>query len=461
MTCIKSSMEKNPKSVISIIGTTGVGKSDLGVCLAEALNGEIINADSMQMYKGIPQITNKHPIKERHGIPHHVMNHVSWNEEYDIHRFQRECLAKISEIHERGKLPILVGGTHYYLQSVLLLNKTINPDSDSTIYARKLTAEQSEILNTGSPDQLHDLLLKYDPIVAGKFHPHDVRRVKRALEVYYKTGKPASEFYRSQLKQQQYRSRLRFNTLFLWLYADPSILEPRLDSRVDKMMDQGALTELTQLYDYYTSLPDPKPGMDHGCFQVIGFKEFLPYLNSHPKGYLNEHPKTEVLDDPEFIKCCDEMKLRTRRYARRQVKWIKNTLIPDLQSEEEHNWCHFGKVYILNATDLSQWNELISSRALPIAKQFIETKKVDDSISQVPLNLQEKQLIRSSKSKFDESKWKQYTCNVCIDKKTGKPQILIGDQYEIHMKSRRHKRNVEKQARHKKLEKFLKDRQNK
>ncbi|VEU22422.1 DEKNAAC103577 [Brettanomyces naardenensis] len=432
-----STIKQRPGSVVSIIGTTGVGKSDLGVALAEALGGEIINADSMQMYKGLPQITNKHPMPERHGIPHHIMDHVAWNEEYHIHRFQKECLAKIDEIHSRGKLPILVGGTHYYLQSVLFVNKTIDTrETQDQEQLGDISKEQKKILDEGSPELLHQLLVQYDPVVAMKFHPHDVRRIKRALEVFYRTGKPASEYYREQQKAQRYESRLRYNTLFLWLYALPEELDKRLDKRVDKMMDQGGLEELGELYEYYDKLPEPKPGMDQGCFQVIGFKEFLPFLEQNP---IREMSKEEVLRDPLFIECCEEMKLRTRRYAKRQVKWIRNTLIPDLEIESQHNWCNGGRVYVLNATDLSRWDE-VEERGLEIVREFVDKGKVGEVIEQVPEGLESEGLVRSKKERFDESKWVYHTCNICLDKE-GKKLVLVGDQYELHLRSRRHKRS--------------------
>ena len=109
--------------------------------MAQAINGEIINADSMQVYRGLEAITNKHPIAERRGIPHHVMDHVDWKEEYYIHRFTKEANTAIDDIHSRGKVPIIIGGTHYYLQSLLFDNKTITAEKSD------LTEEQSQILD--------------------------------------------------------------------------------------------------------------------------------------------------------------------------------------------------------------------------------------------------------------------------------------------------------------------------
>ena len=180
------------KKVIVIAGTTGVGKSQLSIQLAQKFNGEVINSDSMQVYKDIPIITNKHPLQEREGIPHHVMNHVDWSEEYYSHRFETECMNAIEDIHRRGKIPIVVGGTHYYLQT--LFNKRVDTKSSE----RKLTRKQLDILESTDPDVVYNTLVKCDPDIATKYHPNDYRRVQRMLEIYYKTGKKPSETFNEQ-----------------------------------------------------------------------------------------------------------------------------------------------------------------------------------------------------------------------------------------------------------------------
>ena len=263
-------------TIISIIGPTGVGKSKFGIELAKLLNGEIINADSMQMYKGADIITNKHPIAERDGIPHHVMNHVNWDEEYHIHRFKSESISKINDITSRGKIPIIVGGTHYYLQSLLFSNKTIettddnfnnssteseveNKDDKFSDMESRLTEEENQILN-GPSSELIKHLKSVDPKVAEKFHPNDTRRIRRALEIYYLTKIPTSEFYSLQKNKEKTETSLRFKTIFFWLYSDQQILDKRLDERVDDMMKSGAITELQELYDYYRTL-NPAPDL--------------------------------------------------------------------------------------------------------------------------------------------------------------------------------------------------------
>ncbi|KAG7828354.1 hypothetical protein KL920_003491 [Ogataea angusta] len=275
--------------VISIIGTTGVGKSQFAVELARAVDGEIVNADSMQMYRGLDQITNKHPVAERKGVPHHVMDHTPWDTEYYIHRFKQEAMAAIADIHSRGKTAILVGGTHYYLQSLLFLNKTLD-----TATAEQLTDAERAVLD-GQPDEVFRTLQQKDPVVAQKFHPNDHRRVRRALEIYFATKQRTSDLYRSQ--QQQAVSALRYQMLFFWLYARQDVLDERLDSRVDKMLQQGALAEIREMHAF-RSRTEPTMELHRGVWQVIGYKEFLPYLEEGPE---------------RLAGCIEDMKRNTRR----------------------------------------------------------------------------------------------------------------------------------------------------
>ena len=235
---IKTMTEK--KKVIVIAGTTGVGKSQLSIQLATKFDGEIINSDSMQVYKDIPIITNKHPIEEREGVPHHVMNHVPWTEEYFLHKFEKECLETINDIHSRGKVPIIVGGTHYYLQ--VLFNKNMATREES---GRQLNQRERDILESNNPQLIYDTLMENDPTIAKRYHPNDTRRVQRMLEIFYLTGEKPSESFNNQ------DLTLRFDTLFLWLYSEPAPLEKRLDDRVDVMLANGGMSEINQLYTYY------------------------------------------------------------------------------------------------------------------------------------------------------------------------------------------------------------------
>lgn len=401
--------------------------TQFSIDLAQAINGEIINADSMQVYRGLEAITNKHPIAERRGIPHHVMDHVDWKEEYYIHRFTKEANTAIDDIHSRGKVPIIIGGTHYYLQSLLFDNKTITAEKSD------LTEEQLQILD-GPVETLFSTLLQLDPVIAGKFHPQDGRKLRRALEIIYTTGQNPSEIYRDQKLEELEDSSLRFNTLLFWVYSDPEVLKPRLDKRVDNMMQGSAIDEIKSLYEVYNEM-EPRPDCTSGVWQVIGFKEFLPWLAD------GQHSL--------FLDGVERMQIRTRQYAKYQVKWIRKLLGVELQKEARFGYKYGGKLYMLDATDLQVWDQLVKTRGVSIANQFLESGPTSVTAAQIPERLQSQfdlntglATTRSNKTLGSESNWKHYECSVCKDK-SGKPLISVGkEQWDIHTKSRRHKKQV-------------------
>ncbi|RLV93935.1 tRNA dimethylallyltransferase mitochondrial [Spathaspora sp. JA1] len=421
-------MTKPKKPIISIVGTTGVGKSQFSIDLAKAINGEIINADSMQVYKKLDIITNKHPIPEREGIPHHVMDHVDWNERYYLHPFRQQAIAAIDDIHSRGKIPIVVGGTHYYLQTLLFNNKTVGDEEELEQENKtELTTAQLEILD-GPVDQLFQELQKVDPLIASKFHPQDDRKLRRALEIWYTTGKKPSDLYRQQKYHELEDSSLRYNTLIFWVYCDREVLTPRLDTRVDKMMELGAIEEIKEMYEVYKS---KNYTTTSGVWQVIGFKEFLPWLDSNMNN----------LD--LFKQGVETMKVRTRQYAKYQIRWILNVLLIELEKESRFNYKYGGKLYILDATDLTHWQQQVKTRGIEITKQFLQGST---ELPQAPQELMH--MFNKSKSHTSQKvlhadlNWKHYTCDICKDK-SGKPYVMVGkDVYDQHMASKRHRRTI-------------------
>lgn len=420
-------LQQQRKKIIVIVGTTGVGKSDLSIEIAAKFNGECINADSMQVYKDAPIITNKHPIPERKGVPHHVMNHVPWDQEYFIHRFERECIDAIDDIHKRGKLPIVVGGTHYYLQ--VLFNK-ITPSMESLSLGDQ--DQIKKLYDTYPILQMNDeqgkidryrLLCQVDPIIASKYHPNDDRRVLRMLEIYYMTNKKPSDLF----KQQELS--LKYDTLFLWLYSNPKELNERLDSRVDKMLDQGGMDEIKQLYKYFNDHHLTKEQCENGVWQVIGYKEFLPWL---------QDPQNNNLEDG-----IERMKVRTRQYAKRQVKWIKKMLIPDIKGEN---------IFLLNATDLTKWHQLVGDRGMKITQEFLNDEKIISP--QAPEELSDLISPEETVERKKTSDWKHFECDICKDS-NDKKLIAIGEKnWQIHLKSRRHKSNLTRGSKKAQYEKW-------
>ncbi|QWU86529.1 hypothetical protein CA3LBN_000747 [Candidozyma haemuli] len=429
-------MSKPKKNVIAIVGTTGVGKSQvrLSIELAKRINGEVINADSMQVYKRAPLITNKHPIEEREGIAHHVMDHVNWGEEYFIHRFGEEANAAIQDIHARGKTPIIIGGTFYYLQKLLFKNKTAG-DKEESAKLRDLTKDEQALLD-GPVEETFKKLQEVDPVIAGKFHPVDQRKIRRALEIYLTTGEKASDVYREQKLDEFEDSCLNYNTLLLWLHCDKEVLSHRLDVRVDKMMEDGALQEIQELYDFYKQ-QDPEPDCSRSILQVIGFKEFLPWLQSGET-------------DPKlFAEGVERMKIRTRQYAKYQVKWITKMLGVELHKEARFDYMYGGKMYLLDATDLSNWGSLVGDRGVRIAQQFLKSGPSKVTEPEAPEHL--KQLLptseffdsfKSNKLKESSANWKHFECSVCKDSE-GRPLVAVGEtNWKIHESSRRHRKQL-------------------
>lgn len=425
--------------------------SQFSIELAKEINGEIVNADSMQVYKALDQITNKHPLNERENVPHHVMNHVNWDEDYFIHRFNQEASQAIADIHSRGKVPIIIGGTHYYLQNLLFSNKTLGEREYSTenepIPARALTESETQLLD-GPVEDIFKEVSRMDPTIAEKFHPQDKRKLRRALEIYLTTGKRPSDIYLEQKLDELEDSSLKYNTLLFWVYSDSEILSERLDKRVDKMIENGALEEIKEM-DEFLRKQDPPPDLTKGIWQVIGFKEFLPWLDL-------KQENTKLFEEG-----VERMKIRTRQYAKYQVKWIRKLLAMELQKESRFNFKYGGKLYLLNASDLSKWQENVSSIGLSIAKQFLAGGSSSVKHAQVPEELESKNVFptedylsnfNSNKKLGSETNWKHYECPVCKDK-AGKPFIAVGeDSWKVHETSRRHKKQLQYNDRKRKHE---------
>lgn len=401
----------------------------------------------MQVYKRVPIITNKHPVEEREGVPHHVMDHVNWNEEYFIHRYSEEANAAIERIHAQNKIPIIIGGTHYYLQNLLFKNKTVG--EMELIYGKKeLTEEQVKVLD-GPVDDLFATLEKADPLISQKFHPKDQRKLRRALEIWYTTGQKPSDMYQEQKLEELEDTSLKYNTLLFWLYCDPDILRERLDKRVDAMMATGALDEIKEMNEVYQN-SSPRPDITTGLWQVIGFKEFLPWL---------ENGQSEQALFQEGV---ERMKIRTRQYAKYQVKWIKKLLGVELFKEARFNYKYGGKLFLLDATDLTNWEECVSSRGLAIAKEFVRNGPTSVTHAQAPEHLVSLlpssdffETFNSNKTIQASSNWKHHECPVCTDA-DGLPLVAVGDRsWEIHVNSRRHKKKLQSKEKRKRNEEFI------
>ncbi|WP_284701596.1 tRNA (adenosine(37)-N6)-dimethylallyltransferase MiaA [Cytobacillus spongiae] len=293
------------EKVIVLIGPTAVGKTNASIELANRFNGEIISGDSMQIYKRMDIGTAKITREEMEGIPHHLLDIKDPRESFSVADFQELVRKNISEIHSRGKIPLIVGGTGLYIQSVLYDYQFTDTPGDED-YRKELEAE----LEKNGPDWLHGKLLRIDPVSASNIHPNNTRRVIRALEIYHCTGKRMAEFQASQSKELQY------NAAIIGLTMDREKLYERINLRVDMMMTQGLLEEVKELYD--------EGVRNVQSVQAIGYKELYEYLDG--------------LIGLERAK--ENLKQNSRRYAKRQLTWFRNKMDVawfDMTDENRHS----------------------------------------------------------------------------------------------------------------------------
>ncbi|AJO18216.1 MULTISPECIES: tRNA (adenosine(37)-N6)-dimethylallyltransferase MiaA [Bacillus] len=284
-------MNKTKPPVIVLIGPTAVGKTKLSVMLAEHLNAEIISGDSMQIYKRMDIGTAKIKEEEMNGVPHHLIDIKEPTESFSVAEYQEIVRQKIAEIGRRGKLPMIVGGTGLYIQSVLYDYSFTEEAGDP-----EFRGEMEALSDKRGAEYVHCLLKERDPGAAKAIHPNNKRRVIRALEIFHTTGKTMSEHIEGQRKE------LLYTTALIGLTMEREVLYDRINSRVDQMMDEGLLNEVKQLYDENI----------RNCqsVQAIGYKELYAYLEG--RASLEEAVET--------------LKRNSRRYAKRQLTWFRNQM---------------------------------------------------------------------------------------------------------------------------------------
>lgn len=281
--------------IIVIVGPTAVGKTDFSIELAKHFNGEVISGDSMQIYKKLDIGTAKATPEEMDGIPHHLIDIKEMDESYSVSDFQKDASKKIDEITAAGKIPIIVGGTGLYIESLLY---PVSHSGEAEPHF-ELRSELEEYAKENGNQVLWDRLNKIDPDAAEKIHPNNVRRVIRALEVYYGTGRLFSSFQNERKKKTP-----MYDAYIICINTDRSLLYERINKRVDIMMEEGLLEEAQDLWKKLG--PEPKAQSTKG----IGYQELFPYFN-----------KESSLDE-----AVDKIKQNSRRYAKRQLTWFRNRL---------------------------------------------------------------------------------------------------------------------------------------
>ena len=282
-------MPDNNKPVIAIIGPTGIGKTALAINLALQYGGEIINADSRQVYRFMNVGTAKPTEEQLALVPHHLIDIINPEENFNLAQYQALACAAIKDIQQRGKLPLLVGGTGQYIWAVLegWVVPAVPPDTE---YRRLLEQKAAD----GKADELYVALRKADPAVAAKIDPHNVRRVIRALEIIQKTDRPFSVQRKKQPPWFEFR--------IIGLTMERKALYARVDARVDDMIQQGFVDEVKSLLSRGYSLELPS-------MSSIGYREIGKYL-------VGEMSLTEAVE---------KIKVGTHRFIRHQYAWFKKT----------------------------------------------------------------------------------------------------------------------------------------
>lgn len=286
-----------------IIGPTAVGKTAFSIQVAKELNGEVISGDSMQVYKELDIGTAKITPDEMEGIPHHLIDFKEIDEEYDVSDFQRDAKEKIDDIIKRERIPIIVGGSGLYIESLLYpVSHGQNAEPNE-----ELRTELNQYAKENSRLALWNRLDEIDPEAAEKIHPNNVRRVVRALEVYHETGQLFSSFQNEKQKKDS-----DYEAYIVCLDTDRELLYERINKRVDLMIEEGLLEEAKILWEKL----GPKPKAQ--STKAIGYSELFSYFNQ----------------EISLEEAIDSIKQNSRRYAKRQLTWFRNRL-------ENVHWYNF------------------------------------------------------------------------------------------------------------------------
>ena len=283
-------IRNNKRPLINLTGPTAVGKTALSIKLAKAINGQMISADSMQVYRGMDIGTAKIMQSEMQGIPHYLIDVLEPTEDFNVVRFQQMAKEALEKIYAEGSIPIVVGGTGFYIQA-LLYDINFEENDEDTAYRQEL----QRLAEEKGAEFLHDMLAKVDPESAKAIHDNNIKRVIRALEFYEQTGTCISAH-----NEEQRQKESPYNFLYFVLNDDRQLLYERIDKRIDIMLEQGLVEEVQNL-------------MNNGCerdmvsMQGLGYKEILEYLEGKC-----------TLDEAIYI-----LKRDTRHFAKRQITWFK------------------------------------------------------------------------------------------------------------------------------------------
>lgn len=280
----------NKKPLIIITGPTAVGKTDSSIAIAKAVNGEIISADSMQVYKRMDIGTAKITPEEMSGVTHHLIDILEPDEDFNVYIFKEKAKAAIDEIYERGHIPVIVGGTGFYIQAVLYDINFEDNDSDNSI-----REELASLAEKNGNHYVHEMLREIDPESADAIHENNLKRVIRAIEYYRQTGTKISAH-----NEKERENESPYNFIYFVLNDDKEKLYDRINRRIDIMFENGLLDEVKSLVTAGLS-------KENTSMQAIGYKEVVEYLNGNTT----------------YDEMIEILKRDTRHFAKRQLTWFR------------------------------------------------------------------------------------------------------------------------------------------
>lgn len=411
------------------------------------------------MYRGLPIITNQIPVEERNGIPHFLLSCIELEEEaWRIGIFKRETLRLIQDIHSRGKLPVLVGGTHYYTQAVLFKDQTVGEnaeiggdnDEEQEIGEPESSSSSAKWPILDAPTEVVlQKLREVDPAMADRWHPNETRKIRRSLEIYFQTGRPASEVYAEQKRVKQMTAtedsapgteQLRFPSMIFWVHAEKEALNARLDKRVNAMVEQGLLSEARKMFDYIQEkqVQGITVDQERGVWISIGFKELAPYFEALQKGSLD-------VKELETLKhsCIEAIKTATRQYSTSQIKWVRNKLWNALS---DAGMTH--RLYLLDSSNAENWQQDITEPSERLVHALFNDEPTPDpkSLSELARATLSAKEAKAEKQKSGSSKC--VTCDVC-------QRTMTSEQWNIHINGVAHRRALKHVAKKAELAEYL------
>lgn len=388
----------------------------------------------MQMYRGLPIITNKISLEEQRSIPHHLLGNIGLHEDtWTVGVFKREANKIIREIRSRGRLPIIVGGTHYYINGLLFEDILVEGNSPG----EEPTSSPDNPVHYPILDSPTDAILaklrEVDPVMADRWHPNDRRKIRRSLEIFLTSGRRASDIYAEQEQKKAAKEAIASNgqstpwqSLLFWVYSKPDILKARLDKRVDKMVDKGLMTETEEMYDHLHGRLQAGEDVDlsKGIWQSIGFKQFEPYLRRLKAG----EDSSELEDAKETG--LENTKTATRQYAKGQIRWLTLKTLPLLKQHDM-----LKHLYVLDSTDISEWNKDVRQKGLELSRQFLDGEDMPDP-GQISETAQEVLSSKIEAASKPHSTPCRKTCEVCGT------TALTEELWEKHIRGRAHRKMV-------------------